>query len=355
MRPGPLNLSEDPSLPYTTQAIAEMVGGQLIGPGDLAIRALAEIDHAKAGELTFIGSGRYAQKWSASGASAALIDRGIELEPGEGKALIVVDNADLAMATVLEAYAPPVPVPPKGVHPSALVAQTAAIGDNCRIGPNCVIKPGARIGDNVILHAGVTIYDDAVIGSHCELWTNVVVRERCVLGERTVLHIGAVIGADGFGYRLDTSSGKPRVVKIPQIGTVIIGNDCEIGANTTIDRAKFDATVIGNDCKIDNLVQIGHNCKLGNMILIAGCVGVAGSTTIGDGTIIGGKSMIKDHVHIGRGCKIAGGSAVINDMPDGEQWGGYPAGPLKAKFREEMALRKLPDMMKKVSKYLKDL
>lgn len=342
-------------MPYTTQAIAEMVGGQLIGPGELTINALAEIDLAKVGELTFVGTKQYAHKWAGSNASAALVGRDIELEPGQGKALIRVDNADLAMALVLEAYAPPVPVPPKGIHPSALIAETASIGENCRVGPNCVIKSGVQIGDNVILHAGVTVYDNTTIGSGCELWPHVVVRERCTIGERTILHAGAVIGADGFGYRVDTSTGSPRVVKIPQIGTVRIGSDCEIGANSTIDRAKFDATVIGDHCKIDNLVQIGHNCKIGNMVLIAGCVGVAGSTSIGNGTIIGGKSMIKDHIHIGAGCQIAGGAAVINDVPDGEAWAGYPAGPIKAKFREEMALRKLPDMMKKVSKVLKDL
>lgn len=342
-------------MPHTTQAIADLVGGQLKGRGDLTINALAEIDYAKQGELTFIGSAQYANKWADSGASAALIDQGIELEPGQGKTLIVVDNADLAMATVLEAYAPPVPAPPKGIHPSACIAETATIGSDCRIGPNCVVKPGVTIGDRTTVHAGVTLYDDAAIGSGCELWTNVVVRERCTIGDRTILHAGAVIGADGFGYRVDTSGNTPKVVKVPQIGTVRIGSDCEIGANTTIDRAKFDATVIGDQCKIDNLVQIGHNCRLGNMILIAGCCGIAGSTTIGDGTIIGGMSMLKDHINIGRGCQIAGGAAVINDMPDGEAWAGYPAGPLKTKFREEMALRKLPDMMKKVSKVLKDL
>jgi UDP-3-O-[3-hydroxymyristoyl] glucosamine N-acyltransferase len=332
-----------------------MVAGQLAGPGDLTIDALADIDTAAPGELTFIGNAKYAHKWAQSNASAALVSKDVDVEPGEGKAFIVVEDADLAMATVLGAYAPPVPVPPNGVHPSALIAETATIGEHCRIGPNCVVKPGAMIGDNVVLHAGVTIYDDAVIGSGCELWTNAVVRERCTLGDRTILHPGVVIGADGFGYRVDTSAGSPKIVKILQIGVVRIGSDCEIGANTAIDRAKFDATVVGDHCKIDNLVQIGHNCRIGNMVIIAGCCAIAGSCTIGDGTVIGGKSMMKDHVHVGRGCQIAGGAAVINDMPDGEAWAGYPAGPMKTKFREEMALRKLPDMMKKVSKVLKDL
>lgn len=340
---------------HTTQAIAEMVQGQLIGPGDLTIDALADVEHAKPGDLTFIGTGHYATKWPASNATAALVSKDVQLEAGEGKAVIIVDNADLAMATVLEAYAPPIPVPHMGIHPSTLVAETANIGENCRIGPNCVIKPGVTIGDNAVLHPGVTIYDDTTIGDDCTLWTNVVVRERCTIGDRTILHPGVIVGADGFGYRIDTSAGSPQVVKIPQIGVVRIGNDCEIGANSAIDRAKFDATVLGDHCKLDNLVQIGHNCRIGNMVIIAGCVGVAGSCTIGDGTLIGGKSMVKDHINIGKGCQIAGGAAVINDMPDGEAWVGYPAGPTKTKFREEMALRKLPDMMKKVNKVLKDL
>lgn len=332
-----------------------MVSGQLKGPGDLELGSLAEIDNAQPGQLTFIGSEKYAHKWADSKATAALIDSDIELEPGEGRALIVVDNADLAMARVLEAYAPPTPKPPNGIHPSALVAEDATIGQGVRIGPNCVIKPGAVIGDNTILHANVCIYNDSRVGTDCEFWPGVVIRERCEVGDRCILHAGAAIGADGFGYRPDTSGEVPRLVKIPQIGAVRIGDDCEIGANATIDRAKFDATVIGNGCKIDNLVQIGHNCRLGNMVILAGCVGVAGSTTIGDGTIVGGKAMIKDHINIGKGCSIAGGAAVIVDIPDGQSWGGYPAGPLKLKIREELAVRQLPDLMKKFKKYMKDL
>ena len=340
---------------YTTQAIAEMVSGHLHGAGDLTIASLAEIEQAQPGQMTFIGSEQYAGKWADSSASAALVSADIALKPGEGKALIVVDNADLAMATVLLAYEPAKPRPPKGIHPSALIAQTATIGQGCRIGPNCIIKPGATIGDNTVLHASVTVYPDVSIGSDCELWPNVVVRERCTLGDRCILHAGVVIGADGFGYRADTSGPAPKLVKIPQIGVVTLGSDCEIGANSCIDRAKFDATVLGDGCKLDNLVQIGHNCRLGNMVVISGCVGIGGSCTIGDGTMIGGKAMLKDHVHLGRGCSIAGGAAVITDVPDGGEWGGYPAAPLRDKIREELAIRKLPDLMKKVKKYMKDL
>ncbi len=339
----------------TTQAIADLVEGKLIGPGDLTIQSLSEIDLAQPGQLTFIGNEQYANKWPASHASAALVGHGIALEPGDGKALIVVQNADLAMAKVLALFAPPRPRPPKGVHPSALIAETATLGEGCRIGPNCVVKPGVKIGKNTTLHAGVIVFDDATIGENCEIWSNTVIRDRCIIGDRCILHPGVVIGADGFGYRLDKSGPTPKLVKIPQIGIVRIGNDCEIGANTTIDRAKFDVTSLGDHCKLDNLVQIGHNCRIGNMVIISGCVGVAGSCTIGDGTIIGGKAMIKDHINIGRGCQIAGGAAVINNIPDGEVWGGYPASPLKDKIREELAIKKLPEMMKQVRKYLKDL
>lgn len=339
----------------TTQAIAELVKGRLVGPADLEIEALAEIDQAKSGQLTFIGDAKYASKWALSKASAAIVGEDIELEPGDSRAFIVVDNADLAMAMVLAAYEPPKPMPPKGIHPSTLIAETATIGEGCRIGPNCIIKPGAKIGDNSVLHANVTVYADSSVGEGCELWPNVVIRERCTVGDRCILHSGVIIGTDGFGYRVDKSGDHPVVVKVPQIGTVQIGNDCEIGANSCVDRAKFDATVLGHGCKLDNLVQIGHNCRLGNMVVISGCVGIGGSCIIGDGTLIGGKAMLKDHVTLGRGCSIAGGAAVINDVPDGEAWGGYPAAPLKEKIREELAIKKLPDLMKKVKKYMKDL
>ncbi|MEM9415216.1 MAG: UDP-3-O-(3-hydroxymyristoyl)glucosamine N-acyltransferase [Planctomycetota bacterium] len=337
-------------MPHTIQSIADLTRGDVVGPSDLTIESLAEIGQARPGQLTFIGSEKYAHRWAGSRASAALIARGIALEPGDGRALVYVDNADLAMATVLEAFAPPTPLPPAGVHASALVAPDATLGDNVRIGPNCVIKPGVTVGDNTILHTGVTLFDNAQIGSDCELWTGVVIRERCTLGNRCIVHPNAVIGADGFGYRPDTSGPTPRLVKIPQIGTVRIGNDVEIGANTTIDRAKFDATVVGDGCKLDNQVQIGHNVILGRMVVIAGCAGIGGSSVIGDGTMIGGLTCVSDHINVGPGCRIAGSSACINDIPAGETWGGLPAKPLRTAFQEEAALKQLPGLLRQIKR-----
>jgi len=339
-------------VPHTTQSIAELVAGDLVGSGDVAIDGLEEISLAQPGQLTFIGSEQYAGKWAGSNASAALISRDIatDLEPGDGRALIRVDNADLAMAKVLEAFAPPTPLPAKGVDPSAIVATSATLGEGVRIGPNCIIKPGATIGDGTVLHAGVTVFDDAHVGSHCELWTGTVVRERCTLGDRCIVHANAVIGADGFGYRPDMSGPTPKLVKIPQIGTVRIGNDVEIGAGVTIDRAKFGATVLGDACKLDNQVQIAHNVVLGQMVIIAGCSAVAGSSTIGDGTMIGGLTCVSDHLTLGQGVKLAGGSACINDIPDGETWGGVPAKPLKTAFQEQAALKQLPEMLREMKR-----
>lgn len=335
---------------HTTQSIAELVGGELVGPGGLGIDGVAEISRARPGTVTFIGSEKYAGKWAGSRATAALVSRGVEVQPGDGKAVITVDNADLAMAKLLELFAPPTPLPPPGVHPSAIVDPSAELGDGVRIGANCVVHADVKLGQGTVLHAGVTVFDGAILGTDCELWTGVVIRERCTVGDRCIIHPNAVIGACGFGYRPDLTGPTPRLVKIPQIGTVQIGHDVEIGAGTTIDRAKFDATIVGDGCKLDNQVQIGHNVILGRMVIIAGCTGIAGSSTIGDGTMIGGLTCVSDHVNIGRGVQLAGGSACINDIPDGETWGGVPARPLKEAFREMAALRKLPDLMREIKR-----
>ena len=344
-----------PALAHTTQAIADLVGGELIGPGDVPITSLAEVDRATPGQLTFIGEAGYAHHWPGSKASAALVTRGIELQARAGTVIILVDNADLAMARVLEAFAPMTPKPEAGIHPSVCVHSSAKVGRDVRIGPNCVIGSGAVVGDGCILHANVHLYDEAVIGQQCELWPGVVVRERCTLGDRCIIHANTAIGADGFGYRPDLTGPIPKLVKVPQIGVVTIGNDVEIGANSAIDRAKFDATVIGDGCKIDNLCQIGHNCRIGNMVVIAGCCAVAGSVTIGDGTMVGGACSFRDHVNVGRGVKLAGSSGIVGDIPDGATYAGLPARPIKHALQELSAIGKLPDLIRDVRRLKKSL
>ncbi|MEM7626914.1 MAG: UDP-3-O-(3-hydroxymyristoyl)glucosamine N-acyltransferase [Planctomycetota bacterium] len=331
---------------FTAQSIATHVEGRLVGDAEVALTGLGEIGDATAGQLTFVGEAGYAPRWAASGASAALVTEGIELEPSNGRALIFVDNADLAMAKILELLAPEQARPEPGVHPTAIIDGSAEVADDATVGPYCVIGPRVRVGSAAVLHNHVTLLDDAVVGDRTVLFPNVVIRERCTVGARCVFEPGCVIGADGFGYRPDSVDGIPRIVKVPHLGHVEIGSDVELGANVTIDRGKFDATTIGQGTKIDNQTQIGHNCKIGNLVVMSGCVGMAGSVKIGDGSLIGGGVQFRDHVTLGRGCKVAGTAVVAHDMPDGEEWAGVPAGPAKDYFREFMAVRKLPAMLK---------
>ncbi len=329
---------------FTTQEIADRVQGELIGPGDAAIAGVNALTAAQPGELTFIGDEAHAAKWPASRASAALVRRGLAVEPGAERCLIVVKDADLAMAIALAMFAPPLPLPPPGVHATAAIDPAAILGRDCRIGPHVFVGPRARIGDRCVLHPNVSVFDDAAIGDDCVLWSGTVVRERCTLGRRCILHPNVTIGADGFGYR-PAADGR-GIAKIPQIGVVSIGDDVEIGAGTCIDRAKFAATVIGDGCKIDNLVQIGHNCTLGRCVIIAGQAAIGGSVTIGDGAVIGGNAMIPDHITIGAGATVAGGTLPIETIPAGETWAGYYAQPARRYMRMQAALRRLPDLVK---------
>lgn len=341
----------------TSKQIAELTGGELLGPGDLTIQSVETADRAGEGQLTFIGDARHARTLGQCRASVVLIAKAVAsamdapVEP-EGRAHVIVDDADVALARALEALAPPLPAPQTGVHPNAIVDPAATIGEGARIGPFCVVGPGARIGRDAALFERVSIMADASIGDRCTLWPGVVVRERCAVGDGSILHANVVVGADGFGYRpAPDGSG---ILKIPQIGTVRIGRDCEIGAGTCIDRAKFAATEIGDGCKIDNLVQIAHNCRLGRGVVIAGQSGLAGSIVVGDGVQIGGAADVRDHLTLGAGARIAGGAQVMNDVPPGETWAGSPAQEYRKAGREYAAVRQLPEVMKQVRKQLRD-
>lgn len=329
---------------FTTRQINQRLGGALLGPGDLSIDGVDRVDQAGAGQITFIGDSRHARDWGRSRASAALISAGLEAEAGTGKALIRVADADLALAELLQMFAPPPPQAAPGIAPGSTVAPSAVLGPDIAVGPGCSIGPRVHIGAGTVLYANVTVLDGAQIGAGCTLWPGCVIRERCLIGADTVIHANATIGSDGFGYRPAPDGG--GLVKIPQIGTVEIGAHVEIGAGTCIDRGKFSATRIGDHTKIDNLCQIGHNCTIGPGCVLAGQVGMAGSATIGRGVVMGGKVAIRDHVTIGDGAMLAGGAAVMNDVPAGETWAGYPARPARIAMREHLAMRDLPELVK---------
>ncbi len=330
----------------TTREIADRVSGRLVGPGDIVVHSLEQLDQAGLDQLTYIGDANHVTQWLESEAPAALVTDHLNIEPGDGRAFIVVKNADLAMAELLTIFAPPTPLPPEGVHPTAMIGEDVVLGSQVRIGPYCVIGDGVHLGDHCVLQSSVTIMAHSEAGDGCIFWPGVVVRDRCRIGSRCIFHMNVNIGADGFGYRLDTSTGTPCLVKTPHIGIVTIGDDVEIGAGSCVDRGKFSATVIGNGSKIDNLVQIGHNCRIGRMVVIAGCSAIGGSVTIGDGARIAGMVAIKDHIRIGDRANLGGGAQVMNHVPPGETWLGAPARPMRNFVRCLSVYEALPDLVK---------
>lgn len=338
---------------YTTSDLAERVHGELRGRSDLPIVGINSMDEAKATEITFIADASHARRWREVVARAAVVSNG--LEPARhnprSRALIFVPDAGLAVIKLLSLFEPPSPSLDIGIHPSAVVHRTASIGRQPRIGPHVSIDQGATIGDRVTLHAGVRVYPLVVIGDDSVLHANTVVRARCRIGHHVILHQNVSIGADGFGFQ--PAADGSGLLKVPQIGIVVIEDHVEVGANTGIDRGKFGATVIGAGTKIDNLVQIGHNCRIGRGCVIVALTGVGGSVVVGDGARLGGAVGIADHLRIGKGATVGAGSGVVRDVPDGQTHLGYPANDATATLRQWASIRKLPKSLTLLARLLK--
>ena len=323
---------------FSINEINDLLNGVIIGNTNQRITAPEQLELANESEITFIGNNKYTKLWETSKACAAIVNQDINIEPGENRAFIKVPNADLAMSQVLELFAPPAPHFDEMIHPSAVIHPTATVGEGTHIGAGCFVGPKVVLGDNVILYANVTILDECTIGNNTVIWSGAVVRERCHIGSNCILHPNCTIGADGFGFRPCPQRG---LVKIPQIGNVIIGNWVEIGANSCVDRGKFSSTIVGDGCKIDNLVQIGHNSKLGKFCIMAGNSGLAGSVTLGNGVIIGGSASIKDHLTIGDGAIVGAGSGVAADIPAGKTMLGYPAVEARTALKQWAILKRM--------------
>ena len=323
---------------YSIQEINEILKGVIIGNTFHNITAPEQLEVANETEISFIGNRKYEKLWATSKACVAVVNEDIAIEPGENKAFIKVKNADLAMSQVLELFAPPTPLFHIDIHPTATIDATATICNGARIGAGCYIGPNVIVGDDTTIYPNVTILDECTIGKNTVIWSGTVIRERCHIGNDCIIHPNATIGADGFGFRPDPQRG---LVKIPQIGNVIIGNNVEIGANSCVDRGKFSSTVLGDGCKIDNLVQIGHNSKLGMFCIMAGNSGLAGSVTLGNGVIIGGSASIKDHTTIGDGAIVGAGSGVTGDIPAGKTMLGYPAVEARDALKQWAILKRL--------------
>lgn len=340
--------------PATAAQLATLVHGRLEGCATAPVRGINTLEDAAADEATFIVDEGYASRWPSCRAGVAIVGEGVACEPGDPsrRALIRVSHPELAVAVALEAFAPPPERPDEGVHPSASIHPSARLGSSLRIGAQVVIGRDATIGDGCTLHPGSQVGAQTTLGEGCVLHANAVIRERCRLGRGVVVNACAVIGSDGFGYR-PAADGR-SLVRIPHLGNVVLEDGVEIGANTCVDRAKFGSTVVGAGTKIDNLCQIAHNCRIGRMTVIAGLTGLAGSVRVGDGVQIGGGCGIADHRVIGDGARLAAKSGVIDDVPPGASWGGYPAQDFRAELRAVAAVRKLPEWSRKLRRLIED-
>ncbi|HEY8355350.1 MAG TPA: UDP-3-O-(3-hydroxymyristoyl)glucosamine N-acyltransferase [Methylophilaceae bacterium] len=292
---------------FTLGEIVSCLGGELIGDAGIRVFRLASLQHAQTGQISFVSNPRYLSQLSSTGASAVVL--GPELREATSLPRIVTDNP-YAYFAKLSALMNPVPVHEPGIHPSAVIDVGASVPATCSIGAHAVIGKNVRLADNVVIGSGTVIGPDVSIGANSRIAANVTIYHGCVIGSNCAIASGTVIGADGFGY----AEERGRWVKIPQVGSVVIGDDVEIGANTTIDRGALDDTVIEEGVKLDNLIQIGHNCRIGAHTVIAGCVGIAGSARIGKHCKIGGAAMILGHLEIADGVTISPGTMITRSL-----------------------------------------
>lgn len=325
--------------PWTLSQIAEWVGGVLAGPGDLRIERLVQAGSDDPQGLTFAESADYLAKIEASGVGAALV----RADAAPNKPCVKVADPRIAFLELLGRCERPLPLD-AGVHPSAVVHEDAAVDPTASIGAYCVIERGACVGAGARIHPLCYVGENCLVGEGCELLPRVVLYRDVSLGARTLVHSGAVLGADGFGFFWDGS----QRVKIPQVGSVVVGPDVEIGANTTVDRATMGETVIGEGTKLDNLVQVAHNVRIGEHGVIAGLTGIAGSTALGDRITVGGGVGFRDHITIGDDVTIGGRSAVGGDLPDPGEYFGTPAMPKREAIKCFLLFPKLPELYSRI-------
>jgi UDP-3-O-[3-hydroxymyristoyl] glucosamine N-acyltransferase len=291
--------------------------------GDPEITGVASLQEARAGDVTFFSNPRYLAQLRASKASAVIVS--LECEEQIAPALLRVENPSAAFAAAVAAFAPQEILPASGVHPSAVVDSSVVLGEGVSVGPNAVIEAGVSIGDYSIIGAGCLVGREVRIGKECRLHPGAIIRERCLVGDRVILQPGAIIGSCGFGFEFQGG----RHVKIPQTGIVEIGDDVEIGANTTVDRARFGRTVIGEGSKIDNLVQIAHNVQIGSHTVICSQVGISGSTRIGAYVTLAGQVGLAGHLEIGDKAVLGAKAGVSKNVPSEAMLIGAPAKPMK--------------------------
>ncbi|MBI4972519.1 MAG: UDP-3-O-(3-hydroxymyristoyl)glucosamine N-acyltransferase [Candidatus Omnitrophica bacterium] len=332
----------------TLKEIAEIIDGEVVGDSGIVITGISGIKEAGAGDITFLANPKYSAFIEKTNASAIITSREIE---SATKPIIRTDNPSLAFTKMISALTPTQIKHPRGIHPTAILGKDISLAKDVAIGPYAVIEDNVTIGEGTIIYPGCFIGHDVKIGSDTLIYANVSIRERVSIGSRVIIHSGTVIGSDGFGFV--TVDG--RHLKIPQTGTVEIEDEVEIGANVTIDRARFEKTVIGKGTKIDNLVQIAHNVIVGRDCIIVAQVGISGSTTLGKNVTLAGQVGIVGHINIGDNVIVMAQSGVSKSIPPDTMVWGYPAKPHETARRINACVQNLPRLYKTVEELKKKI
>ena len=329
----------------TLHELAQLTGGRLLcGDPSASFTGISSLDLATPSDISFLGNAKYLSQFQQSLAGACLVAPDTSGAPAT-MALIEVANPTLAFSTVIQHFAANTRAFVPGIHPRAIVDPSATCDpERVCIHAGAVVMAGVVIGDGTEIFPNAVIGQQVKIGQDCLIYQNVSIREHCIIGDRVILQPGAVIGSDGYGYQF--SEGKHQ--KIPQVGIVEIGHDVEIGANTTIDRARFGKTLIGEGTKIDNLVQIGHNAQIGKHCLIIALTGVAGSSKLGNYVTCAAQVGIAGHLEIGDKAVLAARTGVTSDLPGGQVYLGNPAQPMRQELKTVAHLRRLPKLVEEV-------
>lgn len=333
----------------TARAVADLVGGRLVGDGAVTLSGVAPLDRAGPGDLSLLASGRYLEAFQASGAGCVLVaDDFAEVAGGPAVRILVPDPAR-AIGQV-QAHLSPEPAPRPGVDATARLAPGVVLGENVCVGAYAVLGPGVRLGDRVVLGPGVVLEEGVDIGADSVLGPRVVCCHGTRVGRRVRIKAGAVLGGTGFGY----AHGPAGHERLPHRGGCIIEDDVDIGSNTCIDRGSVDDTVVGAGSRIDNLVQLGHNVRLGRHCLVMSQVGIAGSARIGNGVVLAGQVGVVGHLTIGDGARVAAQSGVGHDLPGGADYGGSPARPHREWLRSHAVLYRLAPIAREMEALVRE-
>jgi UDP-3-O-[3-hydroxymyristoyl] glucosamine N-acyltransferase len=330
---------------FPASQIAQIVNGRIEGDAGISVTSFGKIEEAKEGQLSFLANPKYEEFLYTTGASVVIINDSFQLKQPVRSTLIRVADAYTAFATLLGKYQEIMQQQLKGVQQPSYIAGTATCGENIFVGAFAYIGENARIGNHTKIYPNAYIGDDVIIGDHCIVHPGVKIYQHCRLGNGVIIHAGTVIGSDGFGFAPQADG---NFKKVPQIGNVIIEDNVEIGANTTIDRATIGSTIIKSGVKLDNLIQVAHNVEIGNNTVIAAQTGISGSTKIGKGVMIGGQVGIVGHIQIGDGAKINAQSGVSKSLEPRKAVTGSPAYDYTSALRSQAINRKLPELEQRI-------